>query len=368
MSNIRVSCPHCGSAFVIPEEGRGKKGRCHSCGKILVIDELIAQENASGDDIMTWITEGDQKAQKEAQQGASRHPSGSRRRGFGVRLDHVNEMGAFFQFDSRLLYQEDLRSSFPQSCIICGATKSLSVHLIEWSNKRIRTPSSQKTGYHMPCVFELDKLSGASGRELLSVLGRVEMLPEPYSLPFPYYVCRSCSPVGAVVPDVRPSPDGQGEICELGVASAVGACDFAMMTCGSESDAPALIREVARKGGGYLWKRLPLAVRNRIGQWFEPHEDEVFLAYIPDADFSKAEAGNAGVAMTDRRLVYRKALAVVEILLSDNIRIDETRSGKVVKLKITSDAGKTVNLSANDASAGQLKNLLAQRTGRSYAQ
>jgi hypothetical protein len=264
-------------------------------------------------------------------------------------------MGAFFQFDSRLLYEEDLRSSFPQKCIICGSTKSLSIHLINWSSKRNGIGSSGSSGYHMPCVFELDKLQGVSGRELLSVLGRVELLPEPYCLPFPYYVCRSCSPVGAIVADVRPSADGLGEICEIGIASAQGAGDFVTATCGHDKEAMKLIHEAARKGGGNAWKQLPLAVRNRIRQWYEPREG---------ADFSKAEAGIAGVVITDGRLVYRKALAVVEMSLADNVRIEPMSSGDPIKLRISSDDGSTATLCANESSTAQLQSLLRQHTAQ----
>lgn len=280
---------------------------------------------------------------------------------FRLWLHHVDTMGAFFRFDARLLFDEDFRSSFPQKCITCGKTDDLTIHLIDWFSKH-NGGGSNKTGYHMPCVHELKKFANLSRRDLLSVLGRVNTMPEPFCLAFPYYLCRRCTSVGALVTDVRPSPVGQGEICELGIASVEQAHAFAVENLGPNHEISRKLREVAEEGTGQAWRLLPLAVRNRIKQWYQPREDETFLAYIPDADFSAAEAGKAGVVVTDKRLVSHKLLSVIEMPLTERIDIERRGEGEPAKLNITSQSGQVARLTANAAALAQLEKLISEHS------
>jgi len=233
--------------------------------------------------------------------------------------------------------------------------------VIDWSGKKGGTRSSDKSTQQAPCVYELDRFDGRSGRELAELLGpRVNQMPEPYCFAFPYYVCSLCSPVGALVPDVRPSADGTREICELGIASLPQAYEFAKATCGPESEVTRLVRQEMRKGTGHEWRRLPLAVRIRINQWYKPQEGEVFRAYIQDAEFSKAEAGLAGLVVTDRRVVYHKSLAQVEMRVSDVIKIKRTPAGKLLKLTILGEDDQAARITVTSFSAAQLQDLLRQ--------
>jgi len=376
MSAIEVACPSCGATLKIPPEHIGKKGKCQACGEVIIIDDaLLAGETVSADDVMSWLSEapaGDANQRGPAKVGkpAGRSPAPAQakpavaegdsqdQRKFDVSLDHVDQMGAFFHFNADLLNSEKFRSSFPQRCATCGARESLSVHLIDWPAKRPSRSGSGKTNYDQPCVFELDKFHGIAGKELLAVLGRVNLLPEPFCLPFPYYICRSCSPVGAIVTDVRPAADGEGQVCELGIASLEEAYWFAGAACGSDSDIPKRLLDMARHDKSRTWKMLPLAVRNRIARWFERSKDEVFVAYIPDAEFTAAEAGMAGVVVTDKRLVYRKSLSKVEMPFDRPITIESQGPAERMQVSIIPDGGKPAKLLATKAQVDQLAKLL----------
>ncbi|MFP3938165.1 MAG: hypothetical protein ACLFVW_07460 [Phycisphaerae bacterium] len=283
-----------------------------------------------------------------------------------IRMDHVDTMGAFFLFDSELLYDEDFRASFPQRCILCGTPRALSVYLVVWSSKLTdRAKKDRSLQKRAPAVRKLDELGGLAGKDLLKVLGRVEHMPEPYCLPFPYYVCQSCSPLGAVVTDVHTTADGMKEICELGISSVPQAEQFIRHVAGTDSEVYRQLREVRQKAHGDAWLMLPLGVRNRIKQWFDQGEDERFVAYIPDADFVKAEAGTGGLVLTDQRLVYHKALANVEFPLTDDVHLEPKEKGSRLLIEISSpNAPRTVRLAAQPTYLDQLRSLLSRYSRR----
>jgi len=54
------------------------------------------------------------------------------------------------------------------------------------------------------------------------------------------------------------------------------------------------------------WRALPEKVRGRLGAWCMLQKTEKFLCYLPDTDFSKHDAGLAGIVVTDQCIVYCK--------------------------------------------------------------
>jgi len=400
MRKIRVVCPHCRSGLMVPESLVGQKGKCPRCAQEfevqLPIDQPSEGPPASLDDVLSWLNESppQQKAPAPPREGPAAPPprpaprprprpairrrpqpkahkdaavapqpaaNGNAR--FPVRLDHVDDMGAFFRFDSRLLYDENFRASFPQQCLICGAKRPLSVHLVFWSSKLRSVARVSKEAMEARQVYTLRKLSDLTGRDLLEVLDPIENMPEPYSLPFPYYVCSSCSAVGAVVTDVHLAADGVHEICELGISSLPQAEHFVVAVCGQNSEPYRRVREALRSGSGRPWQQLPLTVRIRIRRWYQAEEGERFLMYIPDAEFAKAEAGLAGVVLTDLRLVYHKSLAHLEIPRTQPIEMKQRAGESGTELEIISPNGKKVVLRTNANAIKELQQLM-MRTGK----
>ncbi len=389
MQTVEVFCPGCGQLLTVSQEYLGKKGRCCACKKVFVITETKALgasvdtvqpglADTSVEDILDWLGESEppasirQSASSQTAVAAGQpdapHPPRqakqikptSERKHYTIRLGHVDDMGAFFLFRPELLYDEDFRSAFPQRCVVCGKRRHLSIHLVVWSSKLFgRGELGAHTSYSRS-VFELDKLGGVSGRELLAVLDRVENLPEPYCFPFPYYLCQECSPSGAVVPDVRFVADGRTHECELGIFSLKQAEEFIRIVCGPESPVLKQVREAVKKDRSDPWRALPLAVRSRIKQWFNMEEGEKFVVYIPDGDFTKTEAGLAGIAMTDKRLMFRKFAAKVEIPLTESITIESVTVKGRPQLQISSRGIKPALLVADDATAERLRVSLRQ--------
>ncbi len=89
-------------------------------------------------------------------------------------------------------------------------------------------------------------------------------------------------------------------------------------------------------------------------------EGEKFVVYIPDGDFTKTEAGLAGIAMTDKRLMFRKFAAKVEIPLTEGITIESVTVKGRPKLQISSRGIKPILLVADDATTERLRVSLRQ--------
>jgi hypothetical protein len=407
MDIVEVPCPACGAVLKVPRAGIGKKGRCRGCGTIFPINTLLDRKNLREETIVDWLVEYADEAPPVVRPAGQRPPqppmaeekpfvpstpaaaqppsakpaphaapaaqkspgatasgvfvvttaTGQKR--FQLTLDHVNNMGAFFHLDSRLLFDEDFRGVFPQRCILCGTTRALSVYLVPWPSKLPeRVKQAEESAAQPKRILELDRLGNLRGVDLLRKLHRNEHLPEPYCLPMPYYVCPSCSSVGAVVTDVRTSTDGLREICTLGISSLPEAEEFVKAACGPESEAIVRIRQARNSVQSEVWQLLPLAVRNRIKLWYKEQSGELFLAYFPDAEFAKAEAGAGGLVVTDRRLLYKKALVGVEMSMTEQITLKGKAAGQSISLTLTCADAQTANILINPTCLEQLQKLL----------
>ena len=384
MENVQIVCPECGAAFGVSTFDIGKTGKCNHCGDVFVIQPGVQKESderdINEDTVFDWLCQdlgagvgvaspasgkAKRKAAAKAAAGqSSKGTSGTQQQPgllHPVRLDHIDEMGAFFVFDSRLLYDTRFRCSFPRGCIICGDKKHLSVYLTFWSSKLGNVARLPAESGQSQVAMELDDHADLQGAEFLDALGQTPNVPEPYCFPFPYYICRNCSPAGAVITDVHRAVNGLGERCEVGIHALGQAELFATAACGEETEAVARIRRVRRERAGDLWLTLPIAVRNRIGQWFTAEEGEKVVAYLPDADFSRAEAGTAGVLVTDRRLVYRKSIAIIEMSRKQDISIKPiSDDGKCKKIKLLCPGCKPAALSLHQSTLDKLTMLLHQ--------
>ena len=373
MSAIEMNCPKCHAALKVPENAVGKRGRCHLCGATFIIappiNESVDSEKVAENVVSDWLSTAPPPGQETSSQEPSTpptkqaplsdtKPAKTSKKHFPMHLDHLDTMGAFFQFKAELLRNEKFRSSIPRQCIVCGTRDNLSIHLIVWTAKLAKQHRTGVRDNNSHFVLKLDKLSALSSKELLSKLPLVENVPKPYCLPFPYYVCSSCSSVGAVVTDVRFGPDGQAHECELGISSLALAEKFLVAVCGVEAPGLRDIRRTKRERKGDPWQQLPLSIRIRIQRWYKQKGNEKFVAYFSDADYTKAEAGLAGVVLTNHRLVYHKNVALIEMSLSETVRVNSTTKGSHVKLEIKSGEDKVAHLTALPSDADVFQRLL----------
>ena len=330
------------------------------CGTSFAIPEAADAPKASGsfpdDTIVGWLT-GEDLAQAEAN---AEGEGTAAERSLPVLLTHADTKGALFQFDPELLYQEEMRGSLPRRCAVCESPRDLWVQLIVWSPGIEGQSLGEGSLGSTPFSLDPQRFGGLSRRELLAKLPRVEGMPEPYCLPFPYYICVHCPSAEALTAKVCLAPDGSEE-CELGIPSLLQAELFAAMVCGPHSSQREEIRQIRKSARNDAWEALPKSVRMRIRRWYRPEHGEKFLAFVADAAYSEDRAGRAGVVLTDQRVVYRKNQALLGIALKDITTVRSRHKGSQVALEVSSWNGTAIQLMAAQSDADHLKHFLREK-------
>jgi hypothetical protein len=335
--NILVVCPGCSLKFKVPVHLIGKRARCNDCQTIFVLE---APAEMMEDTVAEWLFEGavppkpidsaaggkpvkagapapaqpaggPTKTAAQAAVHAAPAPAEAHTSAAGaVRLERIDDMGAYFEFPAERLPDYQLRGSLPRKCIACSSQESLRVQLLVWTDRlpprdQLRLQESQASAAGMLADYQ-----GQPLEEYLGRLPQVKMLPVPYSLPLPYYVCPDCSTVGEVFTHVL--AHGQKEFCQIMIANLEVAADFLMANNGADSEDYHMILEAWQRQKEDPWRTLSLGVRNRLSNWFEKKTGERFIEYYPDAEFSKAELGTAGLILTNHRGIYKKFAALRE--------------------------------------------------------
>lgn len=376
MAKLKQNCPNCKMEIVFDDRHLGCKARCRTCGDVFMLTPMDLEDSVAGwllEDVEDLTPPPPSAKAPPVHRAAAPAPAVTRAASAGgsqagtlpIKLTHVDTMGGFFIFPPSLLYDVGFRSSMPRHCLGCGSTSGLNVHLIVWSSKlphrdRLRLkPGSAQVRILAETLVRLN------GPELLDRLPRVPNMPEPFSLPMPYFVCNRCSPSGQVITHVRPVRGG-GEVCELGIGCLKRASEFLAANVGRDSPEYRKLVDEDRQRRDDPWQSLPLAVRNRIAQWYTPDRGERFLAFIRDHDFAPTETGVGGLVLTNRRMIVHKYAAHREIDVHETLQLQAQRRKNYLDLHIGSETVKPVDLhcdfKAPDTLRTALKSLGAHYT------
>ena len=341
--NILVMCPGCSLKFKVPVRLIGKRARCNDCQTIFVLE---APAGMLEDTVAEWLFEGAVQPKPidsavggtpvkaaAARRPRQRPPSAHASAADAVRLERIDDMGAYFEFPAERLPDYQLRGSLPRKCIACSSQEDLRVQLLVWTDRlpprdQLRLQDNQASSAGMLADYQ-----GQPLEEYLGRLPQVKILPAPYSLPLPYYVCHDCSTVGEVLTHVL--AHGQKEYCQIMIANLEVAADFLMANGGAESEDYHMILEAWQRQKEDPWRTLSLGVRNRLSNWFEKKTGERFVEFFPDAEFSKAELGTAGLILTNRRAIYKKFAALREFDMNKPTNLRCTQGPEKWQLEIS---------------------------------
>ncbi|GMV95727.1 MAG: hypothetical protein AMXMBFR83_00980 [Phycisphaerae bacterium] len=317
-------------------------GRHAHCKKCRTRFRIVSDPQVDDDTIFAWITSDDPSSASvmgstgmfpqaetgpagpeppsvEAPVSHSHHPAPP-----VVKLTRIDTEGAHFEFPATALTHEPLRNSFPRKCAGCGTRNDLHVHLIYW---RDRMPASDALTWQARQDASMGRLIGFEhphGPALLKELPHARGVPAPFNLPFPVFTCEHCRASREVRGRVVNQDDR--EVCQLTIASLAIAVDFFRDNGGRHTpEYHRLIEE--RDQHPDAWRALEGRIRQRIAQWFTPRDDERFLGFFRDAEFSPLEAGGSGMVLTSRRLVFKKYAACREYPLDGTGRIEITPRG-----------------------------------------
>ncbi len=390
--SIVVRCPNCSQKYRLSPDKIGAKARCKCGQRFTIASETPLDEET----VLGWVIEGADPSSRSVLGGtsimdtpAANGTDGAKDRAGGtgpgapgstsvrqdpistdrsrctpssgyagkrrtsgpvapvqprMKLDHIDELGAHFEFPADMLTDERLRDSFPKQCVCCGRGRRLNVHLIVWNKKlpcddplRIREISQQPIG-------RFQTLAGYAKTSWLSELPKLNNLPEPFSLPFPFFVCSDCTIEDEIVSSLLTIENV--DYCQICIANLlIGFTFYRNNGGGGTPEYERLLRE-SEKHKKDRWRSLPVAVRRKISQWYEIEKQEEFKGFFPDADFSRSEMGKAGVVLTDKHLSFHKYSASREFSLSKGGKIYLQPDQKVTTLRIVQRGRKdaTVNL------------------------
>jgi hypothetical protein len=254
--------------------------------------------------------------------------------GSGLRLSHVDVLGAFFVFPSRVLEDVNFRASMPRCCLSCGVGQGLKSYLVMWTSKLEGRDTSLLRQHDIGTAIGPEMMHRLTPEKLLAALPHVPNMPHPFDLPMPYFICNRCTPAGAIMTHVRPMIEDNWNQCELGIASLKRALEFLVRNLGRDNEDYAQLEQALHEHKADAWRALPLPVRNRIEAWYKAAPGERFLCYVRDSDFAQAEAGLGGLVMTDRRVVFRKARIQREVWMTDRLEISADQEGGHYVLRI----------------------------------
>ncbi|MFW6155119.1 MAG: MJ0042-type zinc finger domain-containing protein [Planctomycetota bacterium] len=365
MGPIQIQCPACHAPFRVPAECIGKRARCRKCGH-----EFVIEAPNLDDTVLDWLNDDipEEAPPKSAPARTSAAVAQPRPTAAApatdrtaaeapevpvtvensLRLSHTDALGAFVLFPPSLLLDPGFRSSMPRCCLGCGSKKNLRVHVVRWQSIYTSAERSQRRedDKPVPSTVGAETLIDLPDDKLLAALPVQPNVPSPYNLPFPYYICSRCSPVGAIMTHVRQDTEGN-EVCEIGISSLKRAAQFLARNLGRDHEGFKRLYAEIQSRQADSWSALPLAVRNRIDKWFRAVEGERFVCYLRDADFAKAESGLGGLVITDRRVVFHKFASHREFPLSEPMRIEVDQPDGVYQITLTAKEVKPAVLKAD---------------------
>ncbi|MAE61267.1 MAG: hypothetical protein CMJ49_07905 [Planctomycetaceae bacterium] len=275
----------------------------------------------------------------------------------------VSTGGVRLGFDARWLSNAGFRASLPFRCVQTGATFGQG---LEESDDLVARPLAwvdKATGHftdprELENRYEVHVKDHRSVREVLKHMRPLEELPPPFNNPMPYFV--SSRGTGDFTILCQTVASQSGVQCEVLIPQGPYALEWLGRVNGVCSDDYAQLESQVIKIEAESWREVPERVRSRLAVWFTMQLSERFLAYFNDADFSNSDAGLAGVALTDQRLVWCRYHHKGQIPLDAEGQLICIEAGPSVELHHRQDANirRTVNLRQEDAS--DLADILAE--------
>lgn len=363
---IVLACPHCSMQYRIRRAILGRPAKCSKCKHIFPLtppsgldeDEILNLVHGSSDEAPTGTVAGlrveeDREFEPDSRPAAAKPPAPD----FGapVKLHALDFEGAHFRFAVELLKSETFRASIPKTCAGCRERKNLRVYLVHWFQKG-HVPvgfGARKTVRSVALLYELPAVGTV---ELLKYLPIEKHLPEPFCLPFPFYVCNKCNPEGLVFSAA--TIEQMGATCMLTIHDIGTALEFYTANCGTETED---YRKLLTRSSLYRrsrWEAIPPLQQKKIMAWFKPVEREHFICYVPDLDTPSAQRGQTGIVITDQRMICAKEPLWRQFLFTEHLVVTQHPLSEGVKVDISSPAQGRISFRLKDTAWADLKHSL----------
>jgi hypothetical protein len=257
--------------------------------------------------------------------------------------------GVTLQFDSIWLQHDGFRLSMPVQCAFCGhfQRQDLAARPLifpERAYDQTRTPQQIEQGH-----IQSMRLSHPEG--LLAAMGTLSAMKRGFESVLPYYSCPKH--MGGVLRCQSEDRTEGGVTCEIVIPhgpTALRWLERVNGVCGPE--AALLERDLAALSSD-AWQNLAESCRQRLAAWCTFEGGERFEQYFLDADLARADAGLAGVVITDQRLIYHKYHHQGQIRLDEDASLLIQRDDRLANLMVEMGGKrvKVATLQAKDVAA-----------------
>ena len=371
--HMMFHCWECDTLFSVPVTAAGHRARCHSCGFDFTLPESAPPSNhmpqsqeaadaAARHAALAKAAEAEEAVRKvETTDAANTGPasilhdnqkaprarwSPSAAQGDltdeadssaddtpHLSLLSVDRNAASIQFPASYVSDPLFRASMPFRCMMTGSPEldTLIALPIIWGDQ-VRGDGTDWSVEALQSKYQhtIDNLKNP--REVADAMSVMQELKPPFDQPIPYFVSNDAVIAGmSIVTRTFHAADGDTLMCEVVVPSPRYALDWMLRVNGVCDPTTAQFEQhLASRSEG--WRSVPRKTRSLLKAWFEPQENERFIAYFNDADFDDESIGQAGLILTDRRIVFSKFQHHGEIQLTNNGFIVADVKGNVAKL------------------------------------
>jgi len=220
-----------------------------------------------------------------------------------LKLCGLNAAGVRLRFDGIRMRQIDFRASMPLMCLACGSRKgrTLLAVPIAWVDKATghMINASEVEHHHRQHVGRRP-----DAKSVVELMSPIDGLAPPFNRPMPYFACERCAEENRVTG--RLLARSHGVECEVIIPSGKYALRWVATINGADSPAYIDLKQRIEHLDTGQWLQLPQRVRERLAGWFGFIDEETFLAYFCDVDYTHTDEGYGGLVVTDHRLVYQK--------------------------------------------------------------
>lgn len=355
---VVIACPHCSAQFKVRRETLGRMARCGKCQRTF---PLTLPKAFNEDEILNWVEKKDRNEEDIPNASVAglnvmaKIDASSSKSKVSFKLQHIDRNGVHFRLTREILKTEKFRSSFPRVCAGCQDKRNLRVFLVRWPVKGI-SPAGFGDVNSLRPTATLNELPAVSPMELLQYLPTDKNLPEPFGLPFPFFVCGRCKPEGLVY-----SPyliDQKDETCVLSVFNPELAFELYTANCSQETADYQKLLSHAGLCKTSRWETLPEPDRKRIAQWYKPSPSEVFVCYVSDLDNPRDRKGQTGIVLTNQRMVCGKDPLLRQFPFQEHVTLSCHSAPEGRKIEISSSTQSRISFRLCDSAWVDLKHSL----------